>query len=80
MRCSSHPHTLVLRDPNVHSNWKCDMITGVGRCLSGMTGFNQAGLCFPKIKGWKSKTSNYDLCSLCLRADIFINQITERED
>ena len=50
-----HSHKCVLhKHPKNHnSGWNCDKITGVKRCLSGMTDFYMAKLAKPPIHGWR---------------------------
>ena len=61
--------------------WKCCGIKGVNRCLSGINDFYQADFDEIPLKGYRCQEEDYDVCSRCLKADIFIqNQLLDRED
>jgi hypothetical protein len=80
-KCHSHKHELT-RHPKMHHNgWRCDMIKGVNRCLSGITDFYQVNSSSVPIYGWRCQACDFDLCFRCLSADIFLNEtIINRED
>ena len=73
----SHPNCTVRKRPSNHSgSWACDKIKGASFCLSGITGFGMA----KGIECWRCNNCDWDLCIKCMKADKFIEMITNRED
>ena len=81
MKVNSHKCLLKRHPLGHHNGWNCDHIKGLNRCLSGMTDFYQANSTSPPIYGWRCSSCDFDMCSRCLKADIFIQEVLlNRED
>ena len=81
IKVSSHNHVLKRHSDIHHDGWRCDLIKGCNRCLSGMTDFYQVNLNKPRIVGYRCTKCDFDMCSRCLFADVYIDQqLKNRED
>lgn len=80
IKVKSHKCVLQKHPAGQNNGWNCDKITGAKRCLSGMTDFYMAKLAKPEILGYRCTKCNYDLCTRCVKADIYINELLNRED
>ena len=68
--------TLTKHHRDHGGSWNCDRIRGVGRCLSGLTGFHQSR----GIEGWNNRSHDFDMCIKCAQADRFIEMVLNKED
>lgn len=77
----SHKCVLEKRPADQDNGWNCDKMKGAKRCLSGMTDYYMAKLANPVIQGFRCLKCDFDLCTRCTKADIFIHQeLLNRED
>ena len=71
-----HKHNVNLHKPAEVNNWDCDARKYFGKCFSGLTGFGQS----KGLEGWSCRPCNFDICVNCLKVQLFIQKVKERED
>ena len=57
-----HEHPLVFLDKSFENGWECDGRSLTGKCLSGITGFNQTH----GIPRFRCEKCDFDLCENCM--------------
>ena len=71
----SHKCSLKKR-AHLSSGWRCDTLKGAKKCFSGITDFYQTA----NIEGWQCGPCDFDLCVKCMKVDILVMQLGDRDD